>query len=115
MCIMEVRPGQRSETIVQACAHNANTIIGDLQMFEKLASARSETEVLRVINEASHHITHAYAVLLSSFGEMLAKDCQDSNGHWTNPQPHDHPHGNERTFSKEVDAATKLAHTYETR
>lgn len=114
MCIMEVRPGQRSETIVQACAHNANTIKGDLEMFRKLATARNETEIIKVIDEAEKHITQAYAVLLEKFGEMLAEDCQDPNGHWTNPQAH-HTHGNERTFAQTVNAATKLAHPYETR
>lgn len=113
MCIMEVRPGQHSITIVQACAHNANTIKGDLEMFKPLAEARGEHDVLQAIKLMEFHITRAYAVGLEMFGEKLAADHQNGNGHWDLPKAH--THGNERSFTQVVNDATKLAHPYETR
>lgn len=114
MCIMQVRPGQHSITIMQACAHNANTVRGDLEMFDLLAKGRNEDEIRRVIHEAQVNITRAYAAMLGSFGEQLAADLQNQEGHW-NSSHTEHDHGNERPFSEVIDAATRKAHDYETR
>jgi hypothetical protein len=113
MCIMEVRPGQHSLTIVQACTHNLNTVLGDLDMFRKLALARNEPDMVRVIDEMQAHTKIGYAAGLDLFGEKLAQDHQDGKGHWD--MPTDSPHGLERTFSEVVNRATGLAHPYETR
>ena len=42
MCIMEVRPGQHHSTITQACAHNIDTVVGDLEMSGKEAGKNEE-------------------------------------------------------------------------
>ena|SRR5690348_671206 len=113
MCIMEVRPGQHVTTILQAMAHNTNTIIGDMDLLSKYADAHNDDETRRIIREASAKLNATYAVFLGGFGDKLALDVQDPNGHWHNAQPH--THGTERTFAETVNAATKRAHPYETR
>lgn len=111
MCIMEVRPGQHSVTVAQACAHNVNTVRGDLDMFEKLLRARDElrgngTRFERIVNA----LNDAYSDLLDMFGDELTDIVQTG---------HDHPLpivGNERVHAPAADEseiarlATDVAH-----
>lgn len=119
MCVMEVRPGQHSVTVAQACAHNVNTVRGDLDMFEKLIRARGEwLGIGSKFERIRHDLDNAYADLLNMFGEELRDYVQSG---------HDHPHpvtGNERVHAPAADAeeiahvASDIAHRaaeYETR
>lgn len=113
MCIMEVREGQHICTILQAMAHNTNTIRGDMDLLEKYAKAHRDEPVQRIISESMSLLNKTYAVFLEGFGEKLAGDLQDSAGNWHVRTPHSH--GNERTFTEAADHSAKLAHPYETR
>ncbi len=110
MCIMEVRPGQRSATISQALAHNVSTVERDMDMFEKLVEARDETEMLRDLQGAHDHLRKAYATLLEVFGITVALEVQDSEGH-----VHDHDHGNERSLVEQAHHDAGLARRFMTR
>lgn len=110
MCIMEVRPGQRSSTIAQAMAHNTSTIERDLDMFEELLSARGESELLAQVQHAHNHLRHAYAGLLSVFGQEVATEVEDTAGHL-----HTHDKGHERSLVAQAHRDASLARQYETR
>jgi hypothetical protein len=110
---MEVRPGQHISTILQAMAHNTNTILGDMDLLKRYAEAHKDESCQRIITASSELLNRTYAVFLEGFGEKLAIDFQDPNGHWNTRQPH--AHGHERTFTEAVNAATKLARPFETR
>ena len=109
MCIMEVRAGQRSDTIAQALAHNVSTIERDLDMFEVLLKAREDYECLKTVMRAHESLKRAYADLLMQFGIELAKHVEDHEGH-----VHQH-NGSERTFVEEAHHSAQLARRYETR
>jgi len=110
MCIVEVRPGQRSVTISQALAHNVSTVERDMDMFEKLVEGRGERELLADLQGAHDHLRKAYATLLMVFGFEVAAEVQDKDGH-----VHDHDHGNERSLVEQAHHDATLARKFETR
>ena len=118
MCIMEVRPGQRSATIAQAMAHNLSTIERDLDMFEPLLAARGESADLDNIRQGHEHMKAAYAAFLAVFVHEV--DAEVKTGH---DGQSDHEHGSERVHVHPNDQdmiaqATADAHRaekYETR
>jgi hypothetical protein len=91
MCIMEVRAGQRSSTIAQACAHNIRTVIDDGEMFCTLLESRGEHERVRGVRASMANLNQAYADTLELFGEFAAEEEATHGRH------HDHDDGtNER-------------------
>lgn len=98
MCIMEVRPGQRSSTIAQAMAHNLSTIERDLDMFKPLLVARDEQHLLGLIEEGHEAMKTAYARFLDVFAAELAHDIRTHGDH----DHGDHSHGNERSHHPSV-------------
>lgn len=95
---MEVRPGQHSVTIAQACAHNVSTVDRDMDMFRKLLVARGDTMGVARLDTAQHYTRIAYESLLAMYGDELADFVQSG---------HDHPHeitGNERVHAPSADA-----------
>lgn len=106
---MEVRAGQKTATIAQAMAHNTSTIERDLDMLRKLLEARKEHELLAMVESAQNHLKHAYADFLEVFGETIANEVQDHEGH--NPDDH----GHERSFVEQAHHDAQLARRYETR
>ena len=110
MCIMEVRAGQRSSTIAQACAHNVTTVERDCDMFATLLEARGDDERLVALRRAQHNLTHAYADLLELFGEYVSEEEQEHGRH------HDHDNGtHERSLVEVAHHDANLARRYETR
>ena len=87
MCIMEVRAGQRSSTIAQACAHNVTTVERDCDMFATLLEARGDGERLVALRRAQYNLEHAYADLLELFGEYISEEEAEHGRH------HDHDDG----------------------
>jgi hypothetical protein len=112
---MEVRPGQHDVTIAQALAHNLSTADRDFDMFvEKLRGEKKHNDdVINLVLEAQKRTHDAYALMLMQFGLYVAAACTDEEGHLL--APHDHEHGNERTFVETVVAETNKARAYETR
>jgi hypothetical protein len=110
LCIMEVRPGQRSSTIAQAMAHNTSTVERDLDMFVPLLKARGELELLAQINRAHEHLKQAYAGFLAVYAEEVAAEVQSPEGH-----VHTHDHGNERSLVEVAHHDAGLARRFETR
>lgn len=110
MCVMEVRPGQHSSTISQACAHNVSTVDRDLDMFEKVLEARGETEVLEGIRKLHSDLHDCYTGLLAVFGDEVEKEVAA----WDKNVPHEY--GNERRdlIGQEHHDA-ELARRFETR
>lgn len=106
MCIMEVREGQHTSTIAQAMAHNTNTVIGDMDMLEKLMAKRGEDDLLVAVKRAHDNLRRAYADLLDVFGEECASEVMDRAGH---------VHGNERSLVAVADKRSKLARRFMTR
>ena len=106
--MMEVHSGQHSATMAQAMAHNTATIIGDLDMLERLLSARGEHEVIRQVERAHEQLRAAYAGLLSVYGDRVALEVADGAGHV-------HVHGNERSLVEAERHDAQLARRYETR
>lgn len=74
MCIMEVRSGQRSSTIAQACAHNTSTVERDLDMFKPLLEARGESDALAEIEAAQRELQSAYTRLMVAFADEITRD-----------------------------------------
>lgn len=123
MCIMEVRPGQRSSTIAQAMAHNVSTIERDLDMFEPLVAARGESELLDTIRAGHEALKVAYAHFLECFVAEIEHEIQHNGGEHDHDY-HDHErHAQVRVVDQGViDQATNLmrqrtaaAERYETR
>jgi hypothetical protein len=110
MCIMEVRPGQKSSTIAMAMAHNTSTVMQDLDFFRKLLAARQEFELLRAVDQAQGELRKAYANFLEVYGEEVTSEVQDAAGH-----VHDEPVGSERTLVGQAHHDAGLARRYETR
>ena len=106
MCIMEVRPGQRSSTIAQACAHNLSTVDRDLDMFRPLLAARGETELLALVNDAAEHMHAAYAQLLAVFVDEITTEVRVHGDH----DHGDHNHGTEREATDNYSGAEIRAH-----
>lgn len=128
MCIMEVRAGQRDSTIAQACAHNVATVVGDLDMFETVLTARLahdtadgrlDTEAaLGQVRHAHDTLRRAYADLLGLFGAEVGRALT----HWQAGEDHgDDHHGHERDHVTSdalvavADADRKRARKFETR
>lgn len=88
-CIMEVRPGQRTSTIVQAFAHNLKTIESDIEMLRPLLRARGETEVCDDLDVAYDNMHHLYEHLLHIFGTALRNDVA-KHGDTADPDAHHH-------------------------
>lgn len=109
MCIMEVRAGQRRSTMVQAMAHNTSTVDRDLDMLVEIMKRRGGV-LLEPIEQAQDHIHQAYAGLLAAFGEAVAAEATDPEGH-----VHDHDHGQERTLVEQAQHDAELARRFETR
>lgn len=81
MCIMEVRPGQHHSTITQACAHNADTIVGDLEMFETLLRSHGHTEHSAEIRRVHDDIRASYNDLLRLYADMLSAEVLADSDH----------------------------------
>lgn len=94
MCIMEVRPGQKSSTIAQAMAHNISTVERDLDMFEMVLQARGQEDILTAIRHEHDSLRKVYAGLLEIFSEEVSREVI----HWNSAPAHEHVHGNERPF-----------------
>lgn len=94
MCIMEVRPGQRSSTIAQAMAHNLSTIERDLDMFKPLLEARGETELLATVQAGHEAMKVAYASFLDCFIHEIQHEVAHGHG-----DAHDTHVGNERVHA----------------
>lgn len=92
MCIMEVRAGQRSSTIAQACAHNIQTVLDDGEMFCTLLTSRGEHERVKAVERSMNNLRRAHADTLELFGEFAAEEEATYGRH------HDHDDGtHERT------------------
>src|SRR6266581_4259568 len=100
MCVMEVRPGQRSSTIAQAMAHNLSTIERDLDMFKPLLEARGEHQLLATIESGHQHMKAAYADFLECFIHEIQHEIQSGHDH----SHGDHDSGSERIHVHPVDA-----------
>lgn len=109
MCIMEVRPGQKSSTIAEAMAHNVSTVERDMDLFRALMKARGDDERLRALDHVQGMLTHAYADLLEMFGEEVNLEVADWEGHVP------HSHGNERTLTEQAHRDAGEARRFETR
>jgi len=109
ICIMTVREGQRTATIAQAMAHNVSTVERDMDMFEPLVKARGEQDKLVALNRAHENLKRAYADLLELFGELVAEEVMDPEGHVHEVV------GSERTFTEEAKRDAELARKFETR
>ena len=109
MCIMEVHSGQRQSTMTQAMAHNASTLDRDMDMLVELLVRRGGV-ILEPVKAAQDHIHRAYAVLLNAYGEAVAAEVADPEGH-----VHDHDHGHERSFVEQAHHDAGLARQFETR
>lgn len=91
MCVMQVRPGQRSSTMAQAMAHNVSTCERDLDMYIALLSARGQHEAASECRDAQTRLHGAYEMLLGAFTNEIVKDV--AHGH--NPDEQEWT-GNER-------------------
>ena len=109
MCIMEVRPGQRSSTIAQAMAHNTSTVERDLDMFKPLLAARGEHELLAKVERAHTALKEAYTEFLSVFVTEVYDEV-----HIHGDVDH-HDHGEERNVVAQAHHDAQLARRYETR
>lgn len=91
MCVMEIRPGQRSATMAQAMAHNVRTICSDLDLFKPILEARGEDEALTLLNEAKLYMDGAYERFLHIFADEVTHEITGKH-----PDYHDEIVGNER-------------------
>lgn len=81
MCIMEVRTGQRTGTIVQACTHNLSTVERDLDMLEPLLEARGENVELAQVRLAHESLRTAYGYLLTAYAREVDREVQMGHAH----------------------------------
>lgn len=112
MCVMEVRAGQQLATMVQACAHNTNTIIGDLDLLTAVLNGRGDTDALATLDLARDRLRRAYADFLGLFEVEVGRQVQDADGH---VHGHDEPVGNERSLVEAAHHDARLARRFETR
>jgi hypothetical protein len=110
MCIMEIHSGQRQSTMAQAMAHNASTLDRDLDMLITVLVNRHGGVLLDSVRAAQDHIHRAYAGLLDVYGESVAAEVTDPEGH-----VHDHDHGQERSLVDQAHHDAGLARKFETR
>ena len=114
MCIMEVRPGQHHSTITQACAHNIDTVVGDLEMFDVLLAARGRGEHSDRLRDIHDRLRVAYGDLLALYSDLLAGEVLADQDHLniTEGMSFD----SVRDLVRDVVARDQRhAHTYETR
>lgn len=110
MCEMEVRPGQRSSTIAQACSHNVSTVDRDLDMFEHVLAARGETRALEEIRAIHVDLAKCYERLLRVFGGEVRHEVEA----WNHAIPGEN--GNERrSLIEQAHHDAELARRHETR
>jgi hypothetical protein len=89
MCIMEVRPGQHSATMTEACAHNTQTVISDIEMFAKILEHRDPAK-LPQLRQAQTRLRQGFEGLLDLFGEFVAEhDHLDHEGDGTEREAQD--------------------------
>lgn len=110
MCIMEVHRNQRTDTMVQAMAHNASTLDRDLDLLIEVLVHRDGAVLLDGIKQAQDHVHRAYAGLLGLFGEAVGAVVADPAGH-----VHTDDHGTERSLVATAHRDAQLAHQFETR
>jgi hypothetical protein len=120
VCIMEVRAGQRSSTIAQACAHNAATVERDIDMFIGLLEARGERDKATALHRAQAHLRRAYADLLMLFTAFVAAEEEHVHVLRDHHPGDDQPVGGERRPDQETLVAAahhdaQLARRHETR
>lgn len=108
MCVMEVRAGQRSSTIAQACAHNTATVERDVNMFRKLLEARGDHVKAADLAQAQRELQRAEANLLELFGEFVSSEYHPADGLAED-------HGSERTFTAQAKHDADLGRRYLTR
>lgn len=92
MCIMEVRPGQRSSTIAQAMAHNVSTIERDLDMLKPLLIARGEHEMLAIIEAGHEAMKTAYEHFLACFVAEIEQEISNGGDHDHDYHDHEREH-----------------------
>lgn len=100
MCIMEVRPGQKSATILQAMAHNTSTIERDLDMLYPILEARG-SDVTRNVRIAHSYLKDAYQAFLTAFSSQVTSDLASK----VSDDTHDELVGSEREL-KPVERVT---------
>ena len=109
MCVMEVRAGQRNSTIAQACAHNVNTVVGDLDMFVSLLRANGHAADAQAAANVQATLSRSYVDLREMFATFAVEE----------PHNHGESVGNEResalTLAQAMDRSIKASRRYETR
>ena len=93
MCVMTVHKGQQTHTMIQACAHNVHTVLGDMDLLTELAKSRDVPEA----DQMSMGLTYAalqvaYESLLAIYGEAVARAVKSGEHQHDNAAPV----GNER-------------------
>lgn len=129
MCIMEVREGQRSSTIAQACAHNVSTVERDMDMFEALLTKRAEhsgsqddVTCLERVQDAHKLLRSAYATLLNAYAAELSGvhpatdtplDASETSAERViaheHAVPQDHEHASESMLNAAIAAGVRRA------
>lgn len=109
MCIMEIRAGQHTSTMVEALAHNTRTIMSDIDLLEQVLASRPGSEVcLAQVTSARRDLNRAYARFLQQFQTEVAAECAE----------HGHTHeevGEERGLVEQAHHDAALARRFETR
>lgn len=102
MCIMEVREGQHTATIMQACCHNASTLDRDLEMYVSLTRKRGDDAARKAAAEAQQMVHRAYEILLAGFEAEVLTEVRDLP----------HSHGEERAVIEAAkdDVIKKVVH-----
>jgi molecular chaperone GrpE (heat shock protein) len=67
---MEVHVHQHSATMAQAMAHNTRTILGDIEMFERVLNSRAPHEV-PACRQAYDALTEAYNAFMDQFERFV--------------------------------------------
>lgn len=110
MCIMEMRPGQRTSTMVQAAAHNLSTVDRDLDMLVEIQKARGGV-LLEPLVHISDLTRHTYDVALAAFALAVEHEHRNPDDH---VHDHDHP-GEERTLADQAHHDAALGRRFMTR
>lgn len=80
MCIMEVRPGQHTSTMVQAELHNTQTVLSDLEMLRDVCTARKDQRCLTHIDRVENALTVAVNRLHKFYQEEVEAHESDPHG-----------------------------------
>lgn len=108
MCVMEMRPHQRTATLAQAMTHNISTVQRDSEMLVSMLVARGQDEHIDAVEKVRLHLQVAYQTALDLFAATVAEDHEAM----------DEPVGNEHVTATDLDIAKTAAHRaerYETR